>query len=152
MEKTKRSSESSFAGFLKSYSEGNMAFQTQIINQYAVDIQQLIEALYNLITNIQNLNIQTSDVYGVIQHLQNAVGALQTIQTPNATLDNIFLFVDEIEMAILNFNILKSSPTYPSLVTVKKSLDIVIYNLLTLARKIGGSSLIEKVISIAEKF
>jgi len=152
MEKATKSDESSFAGFLKSYSKGNIAFQTQLINNYSADIDQLIASLQTLIAEIRSLNVQMSDVIGVIKHLENSVRALQAIQITDAPLDNIMLFAEEVEMAILNYNILKGSSTYESLATVKKSLDIVIYNLLTLSKKIGGSSLIEKAISIAEKF
>lgn len=152
MEKNKKSDESSFAGFLKSYSKGNIAFQSQLISNYASDIEQLCGSIQKLIQEIQSLDIQTSDVNGVIMHLQNSIQLLSSIQSANAPLDNLILFAEEIDIAILNYNILKGSPIYERLVPVKKSLDIVIYNLLTLARKIGGSSLVEKAISIAEKF
>jgi len=150
MENTRKSEkESSFAGFLKSYSKGNIAFQTHVLETHVSDIAQLAESIQNVIKEIGDLKIKTDDVVSTIRYLQNSIEQAERKESPIETLE---MFSIDIDLSIMTYNILKNILGDDKLISLKKSINVEIFNFLTLAKKVGGGALIEKAISIAEKF
>jgi len=145
--------DSSFAGFLDSYSKGNVTYQSELLEVYSADLENIKNSIKSLLSAIKAAEYDKQEGLKLYEQLSRAYDVLDSSKEP--LIDMLFIALDELSIAMIFYNkFLTSEQAQQSagqLEEIKGALNIMMVNLLTFVKKINTKLLMEKAIVIANK-
>jgi hypothetical protein len=144
-----KSNEPSFAGFLRSYNMKNIATQfnpSDVVITHDLDLlRQSIDELLNVLKNITDNDNDISTTNLLFKYVKDIDSNDQYL------VDKISILVDEIDRCIIIYKALHEVSGDLKTISLKKVLNKVAYNLLTLVKTIDNTNLLEKTVGLLGK-